>query len=152
MKTFLALVTLLCAAAITQAQWATQASQAAQVPAFHAAPPAKGDALPLVLTEKQLADQGMNQPVQVAAYKAVAKMPAVMYEQPCYCYCDRGHGHTSLHSCFESTHGANCSTCMGEALYSYQMSKKGWTPKMIRDGIIRGDWKMVDLQHPAPVN
>ena len=41
---------------------------------------------------------------------------------------------------------------MGEALYSYQMSKKGWTPEKIRDGIVRGDWKQMDLQHPDPVN
>ena len=149
MKTFLALAALLCAAAITQAQFTNQANG---VPAFHPTPPPKADVLPAVLTEKQLATQGMTQPVQIAAYKAVAKAPNVMYQQPCYCYCDRGHGHTSLHSCFESTHGANCGVCMGEALYSYKMSKKGWNPKMIRDGIIRGDWKQMDLQHPEPVN
>lgn len=152
MKTFLALAALLCAAAIVQAHWATQATQAIQVPAFHDKPPASVMVLPPVLTEKQLAAQALTQPVQIAAYKAVAKAPAVMYQQPCYCFCDRAHGHTSLHSCFESTHGANCGTCMGEALYSYKMSKQGWTPKMIRDGIIRGDWKMMDLQHPDPVN
>jgi hypothetical protein len=32
------------------------------------------------------------------------------------------------------------------------MSKKGWSTAMIRDGIIRGDWKQIDLQHPDPVN
>lgn len=149
MKTFLALVILLCAAAITQAQWTNQSNA---MPAFHAGPPAKGEVVPAVLTEKQLADQGLTQPGQIAAYKAVAKAPAVMYQEPCYCYCDRGHGHTSLHSCFESTHGANCGVCMGEALYSYQMSKKNWSPAKIRDGIARGDWKMLDLQHPEPVN
>jgi hypothetical protein len=149
MKTFFALVAILCGAAVTQAQWSAQADQ---VPAFHATPPAKADVLPPVLTEKQLSAQGMSQPVQVAAYKAAAALPALMYQMPCYCYCDRGHGHTSLHSCFESTHGANCGTCMGEALYAYQMSKKGWSPKLIRDGVIRGDWKLVDLQHPVPVN
>ena len=132
MKTFFAVALLLCAAGITQAHWAQPADN---VPAFHATPPAKGQTLPAVLT-----------------YKAAAKAPTVMYQQPCYCYCDRGHGHTSLHSCFESTHGANCGTCMAEALYSYQMSKKGWSPKMVRDGITRGDWKLVDLQHPDPVN
>jgi hypothetical protein len=151
MKTFLALAALLCAAAITQAQLANQTQS--PVPAFHGTPPAKGTALPAVLTEKDLAAQGMTAPVQIAAYKAAAKAPAVMYQQPCYCFCDRAHGHTSLHSCFESTHGAMCSTCMGEALYAYQMSsKKGWTPAKIRDGIIRGDWKQMDLQHPDPVN
>ena len=40
---------------------------------------------------------------------------------------------------------------MAEALYSYQMSKKGWTPKAIRDGIIRQDFTRVDLQNPEPV-
>ena len=149
MKTFLALAALLCAAGITQAQFSNQPNQ---LPAFHATPPPQGEVLPAVLTEKQLAAQGLAQPVQVASYKAVARMPKVMYQQPCYCYCDRAHGHTSLHSCFESTHGANCSTCMGEALYAYKMSQKGWTPKMIRDGIVRGDWKLMDLQHPEPVN
>ena len=149
MKTFVALAALLCAAGITQAQFSNQPNQ---VPAFHPTPPAKGEALPAVLTEAQLAAQGMTQPVQIASYKAVAKAPNVMYQEPCYCYCDRNHGHKSLHSCFESTHGANCGVCMGEALFSYQMSKKGWTPTKIRDGIIRGDWKLVDLQHPEPVN
>ena|SRR5215469_10488899 len=150
MKIFLALMSLLCAAMITQAQFSSQPAN--QVPAFHLAPPAKGDVLPPVLTEKQLAAQGLNQPVQIAAYKAVALKPSVMYQEPCYCYCDRNHGHTSLHSCFESTHGSACGVCMGEALYSYKMSKQGWSPKMIRDGIIRGDYKLLDLQHPEPVN
>jgi bacterioferritin-associated ferredoxin len=70
---------------------------------------------------------------------------------PCYCYCDRNHGHKSLRSCFEGTHGANCGTCMQEALYSYRQSKRGWTVKQIRDGIERGDYKMIDLQNVAPV-
>jgi hypothetical protein len=149
MKTFLALAALLCAGAITQAQLANQPTA---VPAFHPQPPAKGVVLPAVLTEKQLADQGMTQPVQVASYKAVAKLPGIMYQLPCYCYCDRGHGHTSLHSCFEGTHGANCGICAAEALYAYKMSKQGWTVKQIRDGIVRGDFKLMDLQHPDPVN
>jgi hypothetical protein len=128
------------------------AQVAGDVPAYHKSPPPKGQALPPVLTQKQLAEQGYNQPVVVYAYKAAARMPAAMYQQPCYCHCDRGHGHSSLHSCFESTHGANCGTCIAEALYTYQMSKKGWTASQIRDGIVRGDWKTMDLQHPEPVN
>lgn len=148
MKYFFSLVAFICAAAITHAQF----NQPAGVPAFHSAPPAAAVTLPPVLTEAQLAQQGMTMPVQVAAYKAAAKASRVVYQMPCYCYCDRNHGHTSLRSCFESTHGANCGTCMAEALYSYQMSKKGWTAKQIRDGIERGDWKLLDLQHPEPVN
>ncbi len=122
------------------------------MPAYHKTPPAKGEVLQLIMTQKQLADAGFSAPVQIASYKAAAKNPGVMHQMPCYCHCDKGHGHTSLHSCFETTHGANCGTCMAEALYAYQMSQKGWTAKMIRDGIIRGDYKTMDLQHPIAVN
>ena len=103
------------------------------------------------MTEKQLADGGFTSPAQKESYKAAAKAPRLTYQLPCYCHCDRAHGHTSLHSCFETTHGANCGTCMAEALYAYKMSKKGLTPKMIRDSIIRGEYKQMDLQNPEPV-
>ena len=149
MKHFLALLTILLAAGMTHAQFV---NQAAEVPAFHPAAPKPGAALPPILTQKQLAESGLIAPGQVAAYKAAAKASSVVYQMPCYCYCDRAHGHASLRSCFESTHGANCSTCMQESLYSYRQSKKGWSAKMIRDGIMRGDFKLLDLQNPEPVN
>ncbi|SRR5258708_2312324 len=147
MKRLLAVLTVVCAVAI-QGQQAPQD----EVPAYHKTPPAKGEVLPLILNQKQLADAGFNAPVHMASYKAAGKIPGVMHQMPCYCHCDRGHGHTSLRTCFESTHGASCGTCMAEALYAYQMSRKGWTAKMIRDGIIRGNYKTMDLQHPIPVN
>ncbi len=147
MKYLLCVAAFVLAVAMTHAQLADQA----QPPAFHAAAPAKGTTLPPILTLAQLADAGLTKPAQKESYKAAAKASAAVYQMPCYCYCDRGHGHTSLRSCFESAHGANCSTCMQEALYTYQQSKKGWSTKMIRDGIMRGDFKLLDLQHPAPV-
>ena len=121
------------------------------VPAYHAFPPAKGAALPPLMTQEQLAAAGFTQPAQKQSYKAAARVSSILYQQPCYCHCDRHAGHTSLRSCFESAHGANCGTCMGEALYSYQMSKKGWTPKMIRDGIMHQEYTRIDLQNPEPV-
>jgi len=148
MKHFLGVLAILLAAAMTHAQFV---NQAAEVPAFHPAPPKAGAALPPILTQKQLAEQGMIAPAQVASYKAAAKASSVVYQMPCYCYCDRNHGHSSLRSCFEGTHGANCGTCMQEALYSYRQSQKGWSAKMIRDGILRGDFKLLDLQNPEPV-
>lgn len=152
MKYFLCVAAIVIAAAMTHAQFAgqTQLPQN-QVPAFHAAVPAKGTTLPPILTLAQLADSGLTQPAQKESYKAAVKASAALYQMPCYCHCDQGHGHTSLRSCFESAHGANCSTCMQEALYTYQQSKKGWSTKMIRDSIIRGDYKLLDLQHPSPV-
>lgn len=126
-------------------------AQAGDIPAYHRQAPAKGEKLPHVLTQQELADQGITQPAALAAYKAAEKAGAAMYQQPCYCRCDREKGHQSLHSCFESTHGANCGTCTQEALYTYRMSKKGWTAAQIRDGIMRGDYHSIDLQHPDRV-
>jgi hypothetical protein len=86
-----------------------------------------------------------DQHYKAVVYAMAAKVPAVLHQQPCYCRCDREAGHNSLHSCFESTHGAACSTCMREAIYSYQQTKKGKTPAQIRAGIERGEWQNVDL-------
>ncbi len=136
-------------AVLMQAQLAGPQSE---IPAYNQKPPAKGEKLPPILTPSQLTAQGFTQPAQQEAYKAAAKVPAVMTQEPCYCYCDRNHGHKSLHSCFEGTHGANCGICAAEALYTYKMSKKGWTASQIRDGIIKGEFRQIDLQHPDPVN
>jgi hypothetical protein len=148
MKHLLGVLTILLAAGITHAQFV---NQAAEVPAFHPAAPKAGTSLAPILTQKQLAESGLIAPAQVASYKAAAQASSVVYQMPCYCYCDRNHGHASLRSCFESTHGANCGTCMQESLYSYRQSQKGWSAKMIRDGIMRGDYKLLDLQNPEPV-
>jgi hypothetical protein len=149
MKYLVGVITLAFAAALTYGQWTARQGD---VPAYHAAPPAKSETLPPLLTQEQLASAGLTTPAQKESYKAAAKIPNVLYQQPCYCHCDRHAGHTSLRSCFEGTHGANCSTCMAEALYSYQKSKEGWSAKMIREGIIRLEYEQVDLQNPRPVN
>jgi hypothetical protein len=148
MKHFLGVLVVLLAAAMTHAQFVGQQSA---VPAFHAARPATAEKLAPILTPKQLAESGLISPAQTESYKAAARASAIAYQMPCYCYCDRNHGHASLRSCFETTHGANCGTCMQEALYTYRQSTKGWTAKMIRDGIMHGDYKMVDLQNVPPV-
>src|SRR5262245_15760717 len=147
MKHFVGLMAIALTAVMTHAQYLGTSG----VPAFHATRPVAGTKLPPILTEKQLAEQGMIAPAKMEAYKPAARISSVVYKMPCYCYCDRGHGHSSLRSCFESTHGANCGTCMQEALYSYRQSKRGWTAKMIRDGIVRGDYKMIDLQNVPPI-
>jgi len=142
--------TLLCLIAI--AVFAQGGTPAGEVPAYHKAAPSKGDQLPPILTREQLVATGMTQPVQLHAYEIAAKIPKVLYQQPCYCHCDRSVGHTSLHSCFASDHGARCGTCMAEAYYAYQMTKKGKTPAQIRAGIERGEWEKVDLRTAASIN
>ena len=149
MKYLAGILSVLLVAGMTHGQFVNQDNE---TPAFHPAPPAKGQTMPPILNQAQLAESGFTMAAQKESYQAAARIGNVLYQQPCFCHCDRHAGHTSLRSCFETTHGANCGTCMAEAFYSYQMSKKGWSPKMIRDGIIRGDFKTVDLQNPVPVN
>jgi len=142
------IVILACA---VSAPWAISADQEnSRVPAFNPAPP-RGAKLPPILTKGELWGTNDQYPFQSHAYELAAKIEGVIYQQPCYCYCDRM-GHKSLHSCFEDTHGAECSTCMKELYYSYQMTKQHKTAEQIRKGIIRGDWKDIDLQSTASMN
>ena len=132
------------------APWATS-QQEAPVPAYHAAPPARDVKLPPILSKDQLWGSNAQYPFQTHAYELAAKITTVLHQQPCYCYCDRM-GHNSLHSCFENTHGAQCSTCLKELYYSYQQHQKGKTATQIRAGIIKGEWKQIDLMSAATMN
>jgi hypothetical protein len=127
------------------------ATEQASVPAYNASPPAKGVKLPDILGKEQLWGSNAQYPFQSHAYELAAKIPIVLHQQPCYCYCDRM-GHNSLHSCFETAHGAECATCLKELYYSYSMHRKGKTSVQIRKGIIQGEWKQVDLQTAAAIN
>ena len=135
--------------------WATSQSatspQEAAVPAYNAGPPKKGTKLPPILGKEQLWAENAQYPYQTHAYELAAKIPVVLHQQPCYCYCDRM-GHNSLHSCFENTHGAVCSTCLKEVYYSYSMHEKGKSAAQIRKGIIAGEWKLVNLDTAASIN
>ncbi len=142
---FLLLVTL-----ATSAQFTTQQDEGG-IPAYNAGPPAKGTKLPAILTKDQLWGADAQYPYQTHAYELAAKIPDVIHQQPCYCYCDRM-GHNSLRSCYETTHGARCSTCLKELYYSYQQHKNGKTASQIRAGIIKGEWKQIDLQSAATMN
>ena len=122
------------------------------VPAYNAAPPAKGKALPPILGKDELWGPNSQYDFQTHAYELAKQIPNVLHQQPCYCYCDRGMGHKSLHSCFEGIHGAQCSTCLRELYYTYTEYKKGRSAARIREGIIKGEWKLVDLQAAASIN
>ena len=123
---------------------AQYSNPADDVPAYNADRPTR--TLPPVMSGNQLTGPYFAHSYQVTAYRMAASIPAVLHQQPCYCRCDREMGHNSLHSCFEGTHGAQCSTCMKEAVYSYQQTKKGKTPAQIRSGIEHGEWMSVDLE------
>jgi len=146
----LSLVFLLTLTLTMSAQWTAQQDEGG-IPAYNAGPPPKGTKLPAILTKADLWGADAQYPYQTHAYELASRIPTVLHQQPCYCYCDRM-GHNSLHSCYENTHGAQCSTCLKELYYSYQQHKKGKTATQIRAGIIRGDWKQIDLQSAARIN
>ena len=124
--------------------------QGDHVPAYNTAPPSPGEVLP-ILPKDQLTGDLFKYPYQVHAYELAAKIPGVINQLPCYCYCERI-GHKSLHTCFESNHGAHCGICIKEVYYAYQQTKLKRTPEQIRDGIIKGDWKAIDLESAAQMN
>jgi hypothetical protein len=71
------------------------------------------------------------------AYQVAKEIPDTLAQLPCYCYCDQGVGHKSLHSCYEDDHSAHCSTCVDEALMAYQLEKEqNLAPAQIRARII----------------
>ncbi len=130
-------------------------AQFMDVPAYHPAGPKKGQRLEPILTPAQLEaanPANLKYPFQAHAYELAARIPKVLYQQPCYCHCDRSVGHTSLHSCFSTDHGAHCATCMQELYYSYKMTKAKKTPAQIREGILHGDYNSIDLQKVMDIN
>jgi hypothetical protein len=132
--------------------WAApQLEEGTGIPAYNDGPPPKGTKLPEILTKDQLWGADAKYPYQIHAYELASRIPVVLHQQPCYCYCDRM-GHNSLHSCFESTHGARCSVCLKELYYSYQEHEKGKTAAQIRAGIVKGEWRQIDLSAAATMN
>jgi Protein of unknown function with PCYCGC motif len=108
------------------------------IPSYHAYAPKPP--LPATLDPKQFPD-ALNRNV----YAMAAKIRPVLFQQPCYCYCDRHVGHKSLLDCYMSEHASGCDECRKEAILAYEQTRKGKTPAEIRAAIIRGDWKSVNL-------
>jgi hypothetical protein len=118
------------------------------VPAYHVQAP-QGE-LPATMNPDLFTD-----PVVQNAYTVAAKIKKALYQQPCYCHCDRSQGHKSLLDCFASKHGSGCGTCIYEDFYTYEQLRKGKTAAQIRATIIKGEWKSVDAtkyQQPLPAN
>src|SRR5580700_10110408 len=115
---------------------------AVRIPSFNPGPPAK----PLADT---LSPAEFTDPLTKNAYAMAAKIKNVLYQQPCFCYCDANDGHHSLYDCFVSDHGANCNTCRMEGIFAYEQTRKGQTPAQIRKEIINDEWKKVDLMQYA---
>ena len=109
-----------------------------EVPAYHAEPP-KGP-LPDTLDPAQFQDAQTRN-----IYTLAAKVKPILYQEPCYCGCDKEVGHKSLLDCFTDFHGAHCILCKKEAAFTYSESQQGKTAAQIRKEIMDGKWKEVDL-------
>ena len=127
---------------LTAASYAQWSNPADDVPAYHPSAPLKVSSLPRILSAMQF-----QYAWQQHAYEDAARVSNVLYQLPCNCRCDRALGHTSLRSCFETTHGAECSTCAQEGFYAYQQTKLGKTPAQIRAGIERHEYEKIDFQN-----
>jgi hypothetical protein len=126
----------------------SQEPNAEPVPAFHNSVPT--GQLPATMDPSLFTD-----PVAQNAYSVAARIKKILYQQPCYCHCDRSQGHGSLLDCYASKHAAVCGICEREDFYAYEQSHKGKTGAQIREGIERGDWQGVDMTKyqsllPAP--
>jgi hypothetical protein len=120
-------------------RWAQQGEGDAEpIPAFHSQVPA--GPLPATLSPETFTDVLVQN-----TYALAARVRKVLYQQPCYCHCDRSQGHGSLLDCFAGKHAAECGVCIREGLYSYEQTRKGKTPAQIRQGIEHGEWRQVDL-------
>jgi len=151
LKRTLMLSLVIAATMAVSAPWGISAVGEERVPAYHQGPPPAGAKLSPILGKEQLWGENGQHLFQSRAYQIAAKIQPILYQMPCYCYCDRM-GHKSLHSCFENTHGAQCATCMKEVFYAYQMSKQRKTAAQIRKGIIAGEWQQIDLDSAAKAN
>ncbi len=76
------------------------------------------------------------------AYMVAKRIPPVIAQQPCFCWCSRGK-HRSLLDCYVDQHAAGCEICMKEALLADQMARQGKIPAAIRAAIVRGEWRTI---------
>lgn len=104
--------------------------QADDVPAFQTDPAALKNLPPTLAPEKFTGKQRLG-------YEAARAIPQTIAQLPCYCHCDKGFGHKSLHSCFVDDHAAHCAVCIDEALMAYKLEKEEkLKPEEIRRRII----------------
>jgi len=74
---------------------------------------------------------------QKLGYIAAQQIPRTLAQLPCYCHCDKGFGHKSLHSCFVDDHAAHCAVCIDEAVVALRLEKQeGLKPAQVRERII----------------
>jgi len=108
-------------------------------PAYHQHSPSF--ALPPTLDPQQFA----NSRRAFVAYTLAARIPEILYQQPCFCRCNTFAGHESLFDCFREKHASWCYGCESEAVFCYERHRAGLSAANIRKALLRGDSKSLDL-------
>lgn len=116
-------------------------TEESRIPAFFES---RAEAEPLPVTLKP---ELFREAITFRAYQIAQRIPSVLAQQPCYCHCDRGAGHRSLLDCYRDKHGAECLICTKEAVLAGRLHGEGVPPSKIRESIIRGDWRDIDVSH-----
>jgi hypothetical protein len=132
---------------------AANAAPAAGEPTASMAPEVTGDTIPSYFASAEaaqpypatLSPAQFPIPVIAHAYLVAQQIPGVLAQQPCYCLCYKTAGHRGLLDCYSDLHGSSCSVCVQEALLTEKLTKEGRSPSQIREAIIRGDWRGVEL-------
>ncbi len=125
-------------------------AQGDHVPAYNTAPPKAGELMPILPADQRVGEMFSN-PYQVHAYELAAKIPGVLNQLPCYCYCERI-GHKSLHTCYRERSRSPLRYLHERGVLRVRADEAKKTPTQIRAGIIKGDWKSIDLDAAAKVD
>ncbi len=134
---FFGVIILLAADAPSEAP---QTFERSYVPSYHEHPPI--EPLPPTLDPAEFSGNSRA----FVAYQLASRIAPTLYQEPCYCGCDKEQKHTSLLDCFTGTHGALCRTCQQEAIFCYLQYNKGKNPLQIRRALAKGKFRKLDLE------
>jgi len=105
---------------------------------YHKHPP-KGP-LPATIDPAQFKDKLKDKLQAYVAYSIAARIEEVLYQEPCFCPCNKTDGHKSLLDCYTSRHGEFCEACQFQAFFCFEEHKLGKSPKQIRKAMVQGKW------------
>ena len=126
-------------------------AQGDHVPAYNTAPPKPGEVMPILPPDQRVGELFKN-PYQVRAYAAGGQDSRRASISSRAIATANASGTRACTPAIESDHGAHCGICMKEVFYAYEQTKLGKTPAQIRAGIIKGEWKSIDLDEAAKVD
>ena len=90
------------------------------------------------LTKEGLPRYAYRSEPALASYRYAVAAPALLAQLPCYCGCGKLEGFENLRDCFISAagdfnaHGANCQTCIDEALDAKKLQAQSLPMAQIR--------------------